>query len=116
MLATPENRFHKEIEMKRLALTFVVAICGLAGAELTSAHEPVIVIGCRPPLWVPPPPPPPIPPISYEIQDWFIPPHVAGDAEFGGIADIWLNVVLYIHPHARHEVWARIEMRAVEPK
>jgi hypothetical protein len=56
-------------------------------------------------------------PIHYAEQDWFIPPHVGGDADFKGNGpSILLDVALYIHPHAPHEVWARVLLDALETK
>jgi hypothetical protein len=60
-----------------------------------------------------------IQPIRYEAQGWFIPRHVpnGGDADFKGHGpNVWLKVQLYIKPQAPNEVWALVEMQAVETK
>jgi len=59
-----------------------------------------------------------IPPVKYAPPTWVIPPHIkdGGDRDFHGKVNIYLNVHLYIHQQARHEVWACVKIYAVEPK
>lgn len=58
-----------------------------------------------------------IQPLFYSPQNWIIPPHVGGDREFDGNGPrVWLNVRLYIKPQALSEVWAEVEMGALETK
>lgn len=58
-----------------------------------------------------------IQPISYEQQNWFIPPHVGGDRDFKGHGPtVRLDVRLYIHPQTLNEVWAEVKMDALETK
>lgn len=113
---------------KRLIKLAVIGSLLTVGGDWVDAQPPVVLApGIRVvPLPVPLPPPLPVPlplpapvirPIHQADPAWFIPPHLGGDADFKGHGPyIKLRVSLYIKQQAPNEVWAKIEMDAIETK